>query len=240
MSRIDRDIKRDIQRKVKESKRPVEEWRTEHAEEIRSVIGKNMRKNMSEDTNVGMIKAKRRYSNYIWGMVGILFIIIAVVVALLINGQQQSIQPGLPDLTFGEESVEAIQMSDEELMEVKEQHPQLNLLENTDGTKFIYQMDNSIVMTLVSGEMETADDFYFVDARISYNDNFIFLDRWEYEELESEVVIGSTVVRYEARGVDDFGLYLFFAVTETESETVYWRVSCMEGLFDEWLSIMFE
>ena len=82
MSRIDRDIKRDIQRKVKESKKPVEEWRTEHAEEIRSVIGKNMRKNMSEDTNVGMIKAKRRYSNYIWGMDGILFIIIAVVVAL--------------------------------------------------------------------------------------------------------------------------------------------------------------
>lgn len=236
MSRIDRDIKRDIQRKVKESKKPVEEWRTEHAEEIRSVIGKNM----SEDTNVGMIKAKKRFFNYILGTVGILFIIIAVVVALLINGQQQSIQPGLPDLTFGEESVEAIQMSDEELMEVKEQHYQLNLLENTDGAKFIYQMDNSVVMTLVNGELETADDFYFVDARISYNDNFIFLDKWEYEELESEVVIGSTVVRYEARGMDDFGLYLFFAVTETESETVYWRVSCMEGLFDEWLSIMFE
>lgn len=236
MSRIDRDIKRDIQRKVKESKKPVEEWRTEHAEEIRSVIGKNM----SEDINVGMIKAKKRFFNYILGTVGILFIIIAVVVALLINGQQQSIQPGLPDLTFGEESVEAIQMSDEELMGVKEQHPQLNLLENTDGAKFIYQMDNSVVMTLVNGELETADDFYFVDARISYNDNFIFLDKWEYEELGSEVVVGSTVVRYEARGVDDFGLYLFFAVTETESETVYWRVSCMEGLFDEWLSIMFE
>lgn len=236
MSRIDRDIKRDIQRKVKESKKPVEEWRTEHAEEIRSVIGKNM----SEDINVGMIKAKKRFFNYILGTVGILFIIIAVVVALLINGQQQSIQPGLPDLTFGEESVEAIQMSDEELMGVKEQHPQLNLLENTDGAKFIYQMDNSVVMTLVSGELETADDFYFVDARISYNDNFIFLDKWEYEELGSEVVVGSTVVRYEARGMDDFGLYLFFAVTETESETVYWRVSCMEGLFDEWLSIMFE
>ena len=236
MSRIDRDIKRDIQRKVKESKKPVEEWRTEHAEEIRSVIGKNM----SEDINVGMIKAKKRFFNYILGTVGILFIIIAVVVALLINGQQQSIQPGLPDLTFGEESVEAIQMSDEELMGVKEQHPQLNLLENTDGAKFIYQMDNSVVMTLVSGELETADDFYFVDARISYNDNFVFLDKWEYEELGSEVVVGSTVVRYEARGMDDFGLYLFFAVTETESETVYWRVSCMEGLFDEWLSIMFE
>lgn len=235
MSRIDRDIKRDIQRKVKESKKPVEEWRTEHAEGIRSVIGKNM----SEDTNVGMIKAKKRFFNYILGTVGILFIIIAVVVALLINGQR-SIQPGLPDLTFGEESVEAIQMSDEELVEVKEQHPQLNLLENTDGAKFIYQMDNSVVMTLVNGELETADDFYFVDARISYNDNFIFLDKWEYEELGSEVVVGSTVVRYEARGVDDFGLYLFFAVTETESETVYWRVSCMEGLFDEWLSIMFE
>ena len=236
MSRIDREIKRDIQRKVQESKKPVEEWRTEHAEEIRSVIGKNM----SEDINVGMIKAKKRFFNYILGTVGILFIIIAVVVALLINGQQQSIQPGLPDLTFGEESVEAIQMSDEELMGVKEQHPQLNLLENTDGAKFIYRMDNSVVMTLVSGELETADDFYFVDARISYNDNFIFLDKWEYEELGSEVVVGSTVVRYEARGMDDFGLYLFFAVTETESETVYWRVSCMEGLFDEWLSIMFE
>lgn len=235
MSRIDRDIKRDIQRKVKESKKPVEEWRTEHAEEIRSVIGKNI----SEDINVGMIKAKKRFFNYILGTVGILFIIIAVVVALLINGQR-SIQPGLPDLTFGEESVEAIQMSDEELVEVKEQHPQLNLLENTDGAKFIYQMDNSVVMTLVNGELEIADDFYFVDARISYNDNFIFLDKWEYEELGSEVVVGSTVVRYEARGVDDFGLYLFFAVTETESETVYWRVSCMEGLFDEWLSIMFE
>lgn len=227
-------FERRLRKKVSQCKKPYSVWREEHKDELSKVTDI-----VNSEEKYGEVKAKRRGIYTVFAFIGGLLLIVAAVLTGL-NATNQSAQPGLPDLKFGEESVEAIQMSDEELMEVKEQHYQLNLLENTDGAKFIYQMDNSVVMTLVSGELETADDFYFVDARISYNDNFIFLDKWEYEELGSEVVVGSTVVRYEARGMDDFGLYLFFAVTETESETVYWRVSCMEGLFDEWLSIMFE
>ncbi len=30
-----------------------------------------------------------------------------------------------------------------------------------------------------------------------------------------------------------------YAVTSTDGITIYWSVSCVEGLFDEWLTIMF-
>lgn len=123
--------------------------------------------------------------------------------------------------------------------EILDDIPQLNNLQQVTGTKSVYQQDQSIVMAMVSGEMETINDFYFVEAKIVYNDNFIFLDKWEYAELDEEETIGGTSISYKSYGTDEVGLYVYLAVTEKESATVYWKVSCIEGLFDEWLSIMF-
>ena len=57
--------------------------------------------------------------------------------------------------------------------------------------------------------------------------------------MQNQTVINGTDIEYEAKGTDDYGMKLYYAVTKTEDTTLYWSVSCIEGLFDEWLQIVF-
>lgn len=95
-------------------------------------------------------------------------------------------------------------------------------------------------MDNLNGELETENDFYLVNIRISYTDSFIFFDKWEFEDLENKAAINGTEIEYEAKGTDNYGMYLYYAVTKEEDATLYWQVSCIEGFFDEWLQIMFK
>ena len=223
-------FERDIQRKMKKSKKPFDEWYEEHEEAIQKAV-----ESQSLDENGDGVKLKRRIPNIAWiACAGIIMLIIAITVAVLLtrNGAEA-------DFTFGEDSVQSFAMEEGELAEILDDIPQLNNLQQVTGTKSVYQQDQSIVMAMVSGEMETINDFYFVEAKIVYNDNFIFLDKWEYAELDEEETIGGTSISYKSYGTDEVGLYVYLAVTETESATVYWKVSCIEGLFNEWLENMF-
>lgn len=223
-------FERDIQRKMKKSKKPFEEWYEEHEEAIQKAV-----ESQSLEETADGVKLKRRIPNIAWiACAGIIMLIIAITVAVLLtrNGSES-------DFTFGEDSVQSFALEEGELEEILDDIPQLNNLQQVTGTKSVYQQDQSIVMAMVSGEMETINDFYFVEAKIVYNDNFIFLDKWEYAELDEEETIGGTSISYKSYGTDEVGLYVYLAVTEKESATVYWKVSCIEGLFDEWLSIMF-
>ena len=223
-------FERDIQRKMKKSKKPFEEWYEEHEEAIQKAV-----ESQSLEETADGVKLKRRIPNIAWiACAGIIMLIIAITVAVLLtrNGSES-------DFTFGEDSVQSFALEEGELEEMLDDIPQLNNLQQVTGTKSVYQQDQSTVMAMVSGEMETINDFYFVEAKIVYNDNFIFLDKWEYAELDEEETIGGTSISYKSYGTDEVGLYVYLAVTETESATVYWKVSCIEGLFHEWLGNMF-
>ena len=223
-------FERDIQRKLKKSKKPFEEWYEEHEEAIQKAV-----ESQSLEETADGVKLKRRIPNIAWiACAGIIMLIIAITVAVLLtrNGSES-------DFTFGEDSVQSFALEEGELEEILDDIPQLNNLQQVTGTKSVYQQDQSTVMAMVSGEMETINDFYFVEAKIVYNDNFIFLDKWEYAELDEEETIGGTSISYKSYGTDEVGLYVYLAVTETESTTVYWKVSCIEGLFHEWLGNMF-
>ena len=227
-------LRRDINKKVKSTKQSFDSWYDQHKERINSVTEPR-----EQENDLGGVKTKIRVGNIIGLATGLLMIIAVILTVAVLWRSRSETQPQIPDLTFGEESVEAIKLNEEEIAEIMEQVPRLDVLEDKDGAKFIYQVDNSVVMSLVSGELETANDFYLVEVRIAYNDNFIFLDKWEYETLENKTLIGDTTILYEAKGKDYFGLDVFLAVTETDTGLVYWKVSCIEGLFDEWLQIMF-
>ena len=130
-------------------------------------------------------------------------------------------------------------MSQEELEDIVVKFPELSKLSALKGFNEVYIENGTIVMNIVNGELETVNDFYFVEARISYTDNFIFLNKYEYDDLEETATVGETVISYETKGADDFGLNVFLATTESEDIKIYWEVSCVEGRFDEWMQIMF-
>lgn len=230
MGRLERDLKK----KVKNTKKDYSEWYSEHEQQILQRVDEN-----NSEVDLGSVKVKRRVSVKVFILGGAVILLAAIIVMSVLMSRPKDQMPGIPDFTFGEEEVTELEMSEAELREVVENYTQLSNLDAVDGMKILYSKDSSLVMNVVNGELETSDDFYLIYLRISYTDNFIFFDKWGFEDLQNQTVINGTEIEYEAKGKDHYGMYLYYAVTKTEDATMYWSVSCIEGLFDEWLQVMF-
>lgn len=230
MGRLERDLKK----KVKNTKKDYSEWYSEHEQQILRRIEET-----NSDVDLGNIKAKRRVPVKVWIVVGAVILIAAIITMSVLLNKTEDKVPEMPDFSFGAEDVSDEIMSYEEIDEIVISYPQLSKMSVVRGNKSIYLNDGSVVMDTINGEIETKDDFYMIEVLIAYTDNFVFFDKWEYEDLENQIVINETEIEYAAKGTDDYGMYLYYAVTQAEDATLYWKVSCIEGLFDEWLQIMF-
>lgn len=230
MGRLERELKK----RVKNTKKDYSEWYSEHEQQILQRVDEN-----SRDVDLGNVKAKKLVSVKAWIWGGVAILLTAIIALSVLLSRSESLEPGIPDFTFGAESVNDVAMSEEEIGEVVDEFPQLSKFTIAEGINVIYIENGLVVMNTINGELDTADDFYLIYLRISYTDNFIFFDKYEFEELENQTVVNGTEIEYEAKGTDDYGMYLYYAVTQTADATLYWKVSCIEGLFDEWLQVMF-
>ena len=222
-------FRRKIRQKLKESQKPFEVWYREQAGESagRSEEGR------------GAVKVKKRIGSAVWLIAAaVAFIMLVTVVAVALGGRQQT-APQIPDLTFGEESVISTKMDEADVSETMADIPPLKKISNVSGRNSYYIVDNSPVMTIISGEMHTQTDFYLITARIIYNNNFIFLDWWEYQDLPNSFTVGDTSIYYKSFGKNDSDMQVFFATTETDGVLIYWEVSCFQGQFSEWGQAMF-
>lgn len=230
MGRLERDLKK----RVKNTKKDYSEWYSEHEQQILQRVDEN-----SRDVDLGNVKAKKLVSVKAWIWGGVAILLTAIIALSVLLSRSESLEPGIPDFTFGAESVNDVAMSEEEIGEVVDEFPQLSKFTIAEGINVIYIENGLVVMNTINGELDTVDDFYLIYLRISYTDNFIFFDKYEFEELENQTVVNGTEIEYEAKGTDDYGMYLYYAVTQTADAILYWKVSSMEGLFDEWLQVMF-
>lgn len=222
-------FRRKIRQKLKESQKPFEVWYREQAEES---VG-------TSEEGRGAVKVKKRIGSAVWLIAAaVAFIMLVTVVAVALGGRQQT-APQIPDLTFGEESVVSIEMGEADISETLEDVPFLKKLSNASGEKFSYIVDDSPVMTMINGEMQTQTDFYLITARIIHNKNFIFLDWWEYQDLPNSFTVGDTSIYYKSFGKNDSDMQVFFATTETDGVLIYWEVSCFQGKLDDWGQAMF-
>ena len=230
MGRFERDLKR----KVKNTKKDYAEWYGEHEKEIMQCVEK-----ADSEVDLGNVKVKRSASVKIWIFASAVLLLIAFIAVFGMLNKNVNSVPEIPDFTFGEENVNNEAMNDEDINEIVNQFPQITKLVVVDGISIVYTEDGSVVMNVINGELETPDDFYLVNVKISYTDNFAFFDKWEYEELENKTVINGTEVEYGAKGTDDYGMYQYCVFTRIGDVKLYWKVSCIEGLIDDWLQIMF-
>lgn len=230
MGRLERNLKK----KVKNTKKDYSEWYSEHEQQILQRVDEN-----NSEIDLGSVKVKRRVPVKVFILGGAVILLAAIITMSVLLSKTDSEVPEIPDFTFSEEEVTEVDMDDEDLESVLNQYSHLSKLTAVTGRQLIYNKDNSVVMYNLNGELETVNDFYFVNVRVSYADNFIFIDKVEFEDLQNQTVINGTDIEYEAKGTDDYGMKLYYAVTKTEDTTLYWSVSCIEGLFDEWLQIVF-
>lgn len=242
MGRFERKIRKKLQQDVP----PFDQWFEEHKDQLAKF---DRPQESAEDQ--GEVRAKRRVPTYAWivGAAVLLLTALALTLAFLLPREQTQpqipLQPSIPDLTFGDEAVSTVAMTDDELTEILQQMPQLDDLSiNLKGTKFLYNVDGSTVLLSITGEFEAMEgdnlvDYYFVEARIERNENFIFYEKSYYDDLNNSMTIGNTQISYELMGKDINGFNEYFILSESDSATIYWTVSSISGEIDEWLQMTF-
>ena len=234
-------LEREIRKRMKQSAEPYEVWAQKHSDELAKIAAKQE----SQTVDVGgAVKAKRRIPNFAWLIgAGIVLLTLVLTVSILLsrNASQTQIpsQPQIPDLSFGDDFVNVSYMTEDEISAIKEEVPQFSNFLITEATKSTHLEDGSLVMYTIRGELETEDDFYLIEARILYNDNFVFLGRTNYRDFEMTQTIGDTKVSSKYVGKDSDDIYQYLLLSENGNTTVYWSLDSYEGLFDEWFEITF-
>ena len=234
-------LEREIRKRMKQSAEPYEVWAQKHSDELAKIAAKQE----SQTVDVGgAVKAKRRIPNFAWLIgAGIVLLTLILTISILLsrNASQTQIpsQPQIPDLSFGDDFVNVSYMTEDEISAIKEEVPQFSNFLITEATKSTHLEDGSLVMYTIRGELETEDDFYLIEARILYNDNFVFLGRTNYRDFEMTQTIGDTKVSSKYVGKDSDDIYQYLLLSENGNTTVYWSLDSYEGLFDEWLEITF-
>lgn len=234
-------LEREIRKRMKQSAEPYEVWAQKHSDELAKIAAKQE----SQTVDVGgAVKAKRRIPNFAWLIgAGIVLLTLILTISILLsrNASQTQIpsQPQIPDLSFGDDFVNVSYMTEDEISAIKEEVPQFSNFLITEATKSTHLEDGTLVMYTIRGELETEDDFYLIEARILYNDNFVFLGRTNYRDFEMTQTIGDTKVSSKYVGKDSDDIYQYLLLSENGNTTVYWSLDSYEGLFDEWLEITF-
>lgn len=236
MGRFERKIRKKLQQDVP----PFDQWFEEHKDQLAKF---DHSQESAEDQ--GEVRAKRRVPTYAWivGTAVLLLTALALMLAFLLPREQTQpqipSQPSIPDLTFGEEGVYLDTLSSEELDGIMLVVPSFSEMTITRQQKIIRREDNSIVMAVINGELATENDYYFIEAKFSYNNNYIFSEKLYYEELEHSINISGTQISYAVKGTDDYGFTEYRILSESDSATIYWTVSSVSGEIDEWLQMTF-
>lgn len=224
-------LERKIRKRLKQETQPFEAWCEAHKDRL-------SRFEQPQESDLGQVKAKRRSPAFVWlaCALALLFVALAVTLGLLLNNRPQS---PVSDLTFGEEAVRTEELSETEFDSCLEILPPLANLEREGELKEVLLEDGSLVNVIVWGSMVTENDYYYIEARIVFNSNFIISNRDQYTGLENSIMIGETPVSYGVRGQDDYGFDQYRVVSEHGDVTAYWTVSSINGEFEEWLQLTF-
>ena len=226
-------FERDIRKKIEESDKPFNEWFAERQDRLTDFEPPE-----EPASDLGPVKVRRRTFAWLTGAIAVLLVAFVVTAVFLFRGQPQS-QPQIPDLTFGEEGVYMEVLTEDDYQQTIQRVPVLTKLTITEQWAIRHSVDHSIVMVNLVGEQMTDTDFYFVNARIEYNENYMFLEKSQYDNLENVETIGDTLVSYGVAGTDEYGLTEYRILSETDDATVYWTVSSVNDLLEEWLQLTF-
>lgn len=222
-------FERAYRKKFKQQAPPFGEWSDKH--------GDRLPQTAPQDAVQGAVRAKRRLPAWIWVAAGGVLLLLALTSAYLLHNRSQTGE--ISDLTFGDKEVYSVKMNADDHELCQKIIPNLASLIITDNIKMVRRDDDSLVMLMEAGEMQTNDDFYLINVRFVFNKYFVLSDAEQFLELDEHTEINGTKISYELRESNQNPKYEYYVVSEHKDVTVYWTVSSMFGQFDEWLQLTF-
>lgn len=231
-------FERAFRKKYRQEVPPYEVWRAENSHRFPQPA------QSPEQIENGHVMAKRRFPAWGWGVLAGAAVLLALILTLvfLLRDRPSSLpeQPGsIPDLTFGIDEIYSVSMTDNEINGCREFIPYLEELLVQESTKVLRESDDSLVMYILRGELETEADYYFIEARLVFNENYVLSNKDQYEHLEESVEIDGLQIHYELMETNQTPRYRYYVLSEYEDVTIYWTVSSINDHFDEWLQLTF-
>lgn len=144
------------------------------------------------------------------------------------------------NMPFGDESVYTAAMSDDELQKITDKFTFINKMHITAQGELLFREDNSLVFTIIDGELETPEDYYFLKVQIEHNKNYEFGYKTIYRELKNYTIVKDWNINY-GQGLNDTNdLYVYFLRMENvDGQVVYMEVHCFENdisyIFNEFI-----
>ena len=110
----------------------------------------------------------------------------------------------------------------------------------TAQDELLFREDNSLVFTIIDGELETPEDYYFLKVQIEHNKNYEFGYKTVYRELKNQTVVNDWHINYGQGLNDPNDLYVYFLRMENvDGQVVYMEVHCFENnlsyIFNEFI-----
>lgn len=223
MGRFERKLKQ----LAKKEAEPYETWVAKHAQEL----GIEEREEVPE----GDVLVKRAKIPLSLVAVGCALLLLC---AGLLTGLLM--KTSVSNFEINENSVKESEVTESDVSKVTEDHPWITKLEQEvlAFTKKVLIADESWVMIGVQGDL-SVENYYLIRAYISYNDNYVFLGREVFEDLPQSVEVGTTKISYKFIGFDQYDLYEYWLLSETEGNKIYWKVSCFEDDITEFIDVIF-
>lgn len=164
--------------------------------------------------------------------------LLAVILMCFLFIDKPNIDTPSGDLTFQDDAIYNQPLSEEEIDSNKNSYPFLEKFFVLTGNNLLKLDDDSLVMTIFDGEMET-ENYYLAKIQIEYNKNYIFLSKSRYESFEDKTQVGDYTIIRGYEGTDEIGLYQYLFVSEKDGQRIFWDVRCFEEGIDEFIEIVF-
>ncbi len=109
-------------------------------------------------------------------------------------------------------------------------YPFINKMQVTAQGELLLRTDDSLVFTIIDGELETEEDYYFIKVQIEHNKNYEFGYKIAYQNLKNNEIINGWVIGYEQKSIDPNDLYVFYLhLQNNNGQVIYMEVHCFEN-----------
>lgn len=219
MGRFERKIKKEINK----NKESFDTWIEENQDSLNGFAVEN---DLKEHHKVGNVLVKDRR---IWlptlAFLCCIAICVTVLLPILLNNRNNDF-----DMKFGNERVYPIVISDSELQSTIEDYPFIEKMQITTQGELRLLDDDSLVFTIIDGEIDTDDNYYLLKVQIEHNKNYEFGYKSVYLNLKNQTVIKDWNATYGQGLNDQNDLFVYFIRMENaDGQVIYMEVHCFEN-----------
>lgn len=218
-----RRFKRKIKKQLKNETEKFDIWYEKNQDRLTGFAVENEVKEHHKGGSV-LVKDRRVWIPML-AFLCCIAICVSVLLPILLNKRNNDF-----GMKFGEESVYYATVSDAELQTTVEEYPFVSKMQRTAQGEIRLLDDDSLVFTIVDGEIDTGDNYYLLKIQIEHNKNYEFGYKAVYLNLKNQAVVKDWNVTYGQGISDPSGLFVYFIrLEDSKGQVIYMEVHCFEN-----------